>query len=90
MKWLWLTILFFFIAATALAQTPEVVMTPADIEIRFSGEVDWINGADAQAIFSVGPISYSSEALSTNIKHTTKLDTPETWEVGSGNLAAVG
>ncbi len=81
MKWI-IALLFLLIATTTLAQTPEIVMTPADIEIRFSGEVDWINGADAtQTIFSVGVISYSLEPLSTNIKHTAKLNEPETWEV---------
>lgn len=82
-------LVFLVLANAALAQTPEIVMTKADIEIRFSGEANWVNGADtAQAIFSVDSIAYSAEALSTNIKHTTKLDTPETWEAEMWHLAS--
>lgn len=59
----------------------EIVMTNADIQIRFSGEVDWISGGDmVQTVFSVDSISYSTEPLSTDIKHTTKLDEPHAWE----------
>ena len=68
------------ISALAYGQTPEVVMTNADIEIRFSGG-EWVNGDSVQTIFSVDSISYSPEPLSANIKHTAKLDMPETWEV---------
>ena len=84
MKALLLAILCcFFVASLAYGQTtPEIVMTDADIEIRFSGESDWINGGDAtQTIFSVDSISYSAEPLSTDVKHTTKLNAAETWEV---------
>jgi len=79
----WVIVLFSLILATsAFAQTPEVVMTNADVGIRFSGETKWINGGDmTQEIFSVGTISYSPEPLSTNIKHTTKLNEEEIWEV---------
>lgn len=88
MKWL-MILVFVFIASTAFAQTPEIVMIKADIEIRFSGEANWVNGADtAQVIFTVDSIAYSAEALSTNIKHTTKLDTPETWEAEMWHLAS--
>ena len=81
MRW-FIVLLFILITPTAFAQTPEIVMTNADVEIRFSGEADWINGGDVtQTIFSVDSISYSAEPLSTDIKHTTKLNEPETWEV---------
>lgn len=82
MKWLLVFLILITIATTVLTQTPEIVVTNADIEIRFSGETDWVNGGDtAQTIFTVGPIIYSLEPMSTNVKTTTKLGEPETWEI---------
>ncbi len=81
MKWLIVLVGLLLIVPAVIAQTPEIVMTPADVEIRFSGESDWVNGGDAaQVIFTVDSITYSLEPLSTDIKHTTKLGEAETWE----------
>lgn len=84
MKWIVL-LMMLVIVPTAFGQTvPEIVITDADIEIRFSTSANpvWINGDDpAQTAFTVGPISYSSEPLSTAVTHTTKLNEPEIWEV---------
>lgn len=81
MKWIIALLATFLIASIAFAQTLETVMTPADVEIRFSGETAWVNGADTQTVFSVDSIAYSAEPLSTDIKHTTKLNVPENWQV---------
>lgn len=79
----WVVALFFLVLVPgAFAQTPEIVMTKADVEIRFSGEADWVNGGDTtQTIFTVGTIKYLLEPMSTNVKTTTKLGEPEVWEV---------
>ena len=80
-------VLLMSISALAYGQTPEIVMTNADVEISFDG-VTWINGGDTvQKTFSVGSITYSPEPLSTAIKHTTKLNEEEIWEVEMWRLS---
>lgn len=86
--------LLLVVVCSASGQTiPETVVTDADVEIRFPTAADpeppWINGGDVeQPYFSVGPISYSPEPLSVDIKHTTKLNEPETWEAEMYRLPA--
>ena len=78
-------IMLLLVFTTAAAQAVEIVVTLADIEIRFPDASDpgWINGAETeQPYFSVDSIVYSPEAVSTSLTHTTKLNEPETWEAG--------
>lgn len=80
MNW-FVVLLCLFSVSSVFAQSPEIVMSNADIEIRFSGSPDWINGGDPeQVFFSVDSILDSEEPLSQEVKHTTKLNEPETWE----------